>query len=252
MAYREGSFVWYTLFTKVRENAKVFYPKVVGWSAESMPMPGGDYTLFKTGTVGRGGISPVDVPAPSHWASYLAVDDVDAKAKAVVAAGGRLLAGPDDIPTVGRYAAVTDPQGAMFMLFTSASADDQAPPKGPGAFHWVELWAKDVDAVLPFYKEVFGYTTEVMPSDSGAYYILLKDGEPQAGALTAPHKDAPPMWLPWIHVVNVDEASQMAKYRGGKILFEPKDVPGVGRICIIEDNTSAVVGLITPAAPPAS
>ena len=50
------------------------------------------------------------------WLGYIAVDDVDASANRVVAAGGAVSMPAVDIADVGRIALVTDPQGAPFYL----------------------------------------------------------------------------------------------------------------------------------------
>jgi predicted enzyme related to lactoylglutathione lyase len=57
---------------------------------------------------------PDDVPA--HWMVYFAVDDVDATSARVKELGGEVVVGPDDIPKVGRFAVLRDPQGAHFSV----------------------------------------------------------------------------------------------------------------------------------------
>jgi len=54
---------------------------------------------------------------PPCWLPYFMVDDVDASAKKVTSLGGKVHMGPQDIPNVGRFATVSDPQGAMFYVF---------------------------------------------------------------------------------------------------------------------------------------
>jgi len=59
---------------------------------------------------------PMDVPP--HWAIYMAVDDVDAKVEEAVGLGSTLVVPAMDVPTVGRMALMSDPQGAHFWFFT--------------------------------------------------------------------------------------------------------------------------------------
>ena len=56
--------------------------------------------------------------APSHWMSYVAVDDVDESAKKVAELGGKVCVPPTDIPNVGRFSVITDPTGATFSMIT--------------------------------------------------------------------------------------------------------------------------------------
>jgi uncharacterized protein len=54
---------------------------------------------------------------PPHWSIYFAVDDVDAMAEKARGLGAVLCAPPTDIPNVGRFAVIQDPQGAVFSIF---------------------------------------------------------------------------------------------------------------------------------------
>ena len=91
-----NTFVWYDLMTTDRKAAAAFYVDVIGWTIEESPGPV-PYTLFKLGDRQVAGL--MDVPAraegmPPQWFGYIGTKDVDAKAKAVVAAGAKLLVGP--------------------------------------------------------------------------------------------------------------------------------------------------------------
>ena len=115
-----GTFCWNELVTRDTAGATKFYTELLGWKAVDSGMPGMDYTLLKTGDKDCGGLMamPPDVPKemPSHWMSYIAVDDVDAAAKKAGELGGSLLHGPEDIPNVGRFCVVQDPTGAVVSL----------------------------------------------------------------------------------------------------------------------------------------
>ncbi len=94
-----GDFSWTELMTRDVEKSKKFYKELLGWEMEAMPMTGGEsYTVLKAGGEGVGGIMamPPQVPAqvPSHWSTYVTVDDVDAVAKKAVALGAETLVPP--------------------------------------------------------------------------------------------------------------------------------------------------------------
>jgi len=60
---------------------------------------------------------PAEVPAevPAYWLIYFDVEDVDAAFQRAIDLGATTMVGPQDFPG-GRFAIVSDPQGAMFGL----------------------------------------------------------------------------------------------------------------------------------------
>jgi len=59
---------------------------------------------------------------PPHWGSYVTVDDVDATARTARDLGGKVLLGPHDIPNVGRFCVIEDPQGAVISAIAYKNA----------------------------------------------------------------------------------------------------------------------------------
>ncbi len=116
-----GDFSWCELMTNDVDAAKKYYSEVLGWDFEEMPMAeGGSYTMLKAGGETVGGIMtmPKDIPAgvPPHWTAYITVNDVDAAARKAEELGGTALVPPTDIPNVGRFYVLKDPQGAVIAL----------------------------------------------------------------------------------------------------------------------------------------
>jgi predicted enzyme related to lactoylglutathione lyase len=124
--WSHGSFYWNELMTRNAESAKKFYSATLGWTYDAMPMPNGTYWVAKMGATPVGGIFVLTDPefkgAPEMWFAYIAVDDVDARAKKLTAAGGKVLRGPFDIPNVGRLLVVEDSTGVMLGWMTPAAA----------------------------------------------------------------------------------------------------------------------------------
>lgn len=116
-----GAFSWCELLTTDAEEAKRFYSKLFNWTLEPAPMPGMEYTLVKYGGEQMGGIMDIPPEAkgmPPHWGVYVTVDDVDATAKLATEMGGKICMGPHDIPGVGRFCVLQDPQGAIINVIT--------------------------------------------------------------------------------------------------------------------------------------
>ena len=118
---------------------------------------GGPTQILSAGDYGVAGMMTIPAEAkamgaPPCWTGYVWVEDVDAAAAKLTAAGGSVKRPPSDIPGVGRFAVVTDPQGAYFMLFRDAGGNPPPPPAPdtPGLVGWRELHAGDgADAPSP-------------------------------------------------------------------------------------------------------
>jgi predicted enzyme related to lactoylglutathione lyase len=120
---KHGVFSWCELMTTNPDAAKDFYTKLFGWTTEEMNMmPGMTYTVVKVDGKGIGGIMSLPQQGmPPQWGSYVTVDDVDATARTVPQLGGKVLMGPQDIPNVGRFCVIQDPQGAVISAITYKS-----------------------------------------------------------------------------------------------------------------------------------
>jgi predicted enzyme related to lactoylglutathione lyase len=124
-----GALAWNELYTTDPERAGKFYSKVLGWSTKPVDMgPGRSYTLFQRPGASKeesdkGGmlkIGPEMGPVPPHWLAYFDVVNCDASAKKASELGGKVHVGPMDIPNIGRFAIVLDPQGAAFAIYQHA------------------------------------------------------------------------------------------------------------------------------------
>ena len=116
-----GAFCWNELGTTNLETAEKFYTELLGWKLKGSDAAGMVYheIVVDGGDKGVGGMfqmGPEFGDTPSHWTPYVAVDDVDAKAKQVAELGGKIRVPPTDIPHVGRFCMITDPTGATLSL----------------------------------------------------------------------------------------------------------------------------------------
>jgi uncharacterized protein len=120
-----GALVWSELTTRDTKRAESFYTSLFGWTAKhAAPGSPMEYTEFQNqGKPGVGMMAmPKQVPAqvPSYWMPYFQVADCDASTAKAKELGAKPIVGPQDIPGTGRFAILTDPQGAMFAVYTSA------------------------------------------------------------------------------------------------------------------------------------
>jgi len=118
-----------------------------------------------------------------------------------------------------------------------------------GAFVWYDLFTTDPAAAQEFYGAVAGWTTETWPN--GAYTMWMNEGNSIGGvgplSEQAKANGAPPHWLAYICVADVDASLAKAVGLGAQKLTDPFDVPMVGRIAPMKDPHGAVIALFTPA-----
>lgn len=126
-ASKHGTFSWCELLTTDVEGAKKFYAELLGWTLEPVTHDCEDsdeafeYNLVKVDGTEIGGIMAVPAQAqgmPPTWGTYVTVDDVDASAVKVQDLGGKVIVPLTDIPGVGRFCVIQDPQGAALTLIT--------------------------------------------------------------------------------------------------------------------------------------
>ena len=123
MSETHGTVHWTELNTHDVDKAIAYYGKVCGWTFDKMPMDEGDYYIAMKGEQMIAGVfdlaqMPQMKDLPSHWLTYLAVDDVDAATKQTAEMGGTVVREPWDVDGVGRIAIVMDPSGSGLGLMT--------------------------------------------------------------------------------------------------------------------------------------
>ncbi len=226
-----GQFVWHDLMSTHPEEAIKFYQHIFGWGLEvaNMGEALGDYTMFKAGDTTVGGVVALEQGhgVPSHWISYISVEDVDAACKTTEEAAGTVAVPPFDIPNVGRTAVVADPTGAYYSPYKDKSDEPYIPPApAVGLFNWHELMSTDIEKAKGYYTALMGWSIGSMElQDPADTYWMFQHGDQQvAGAIQMPAaagKDAVSNWLPYIGVPNVPEAAKKTTDLGGAIHVPP-------------------------------
>lgn len=118
--------------------------------------------------------------------------------------------------------------------------------KTPGAFSWSELMTTDPAAARAFYSKLFGWATKDMPMPNGTYTTFQVGDTSVGGMMKIPAEATgmPPMWGVYVTVQDVDAAASQAVALGGKIVMPAWDVPGVGRMAVIQDPQGATLSVI--------
>ncbi|MGB7246858.1 MAG: VOC family protein [Methylovirgula sp.] len=248
-----GKFVWYELMTTDPKAAESFYSDVIGWRARDADMPNFSYTLFTADAAPVAGLMALSPEACAAgvrpgWLGYVGVGDVDAEVARVEQTGGKVHHAPTNIPSVGRFAVLADPQGAVFALF-KPSAQGQSPAQmTPGHIGWHELHAADGGRAFEFYSGLFGWKKgETMNMGPIGIYQLFTAGDSAIGGIfTKPAQEPTPYWLYYFTVPDIDEATVRVKDKGGKVINGPHEVPGGAFIIQCLDPQGATFALVAP------
>lgn len=263
MANPDGTPIWFELTTPDQDAAKTFYEATIGWTIAASPMAEhGDYLIANAADgSGVAGLMapPPGAPASSGWSIYFGTADVDAAAERVKTLGGAIQFGPMDIPKVGRFAVVSDPQGVVFSLMTGDSPEDSTAFKqGPGNFGhgvWIELATPDPDGAFAFYGALFGWSKAgAMPMGDMGEYAFIGAGPDGASTIdgtlgavmSSKTTGAPARWNNYFHVTDIDAAIATAKEKGGTLLQGPDQIPGGDYSANIRDPHGAQIGLVGP------
>jgi len=246
MAGSQSAFVWYELMTDDVAAAKVFYGKVVGWKTQEMTGPDMTYTVLQAGETGVGGMMKTPQEASKAglkpcWVGYIYAADVDSDAARLQRLGGKIHRNPADIPDVGRFAVVADPQGAIFHLFKPGQPGERTPSNGPGHIAWHELHTTDWPKAFEFYNTMFGWLKgdSVDMGPMGTYQLFTINGAAVGGMMNSPAAGNNRFWLYYFTVDDIDAAAGRVTASGGKIMHGPQQVPGGGWIVQATDPQGA-------------
>lgn len=246
-----GRFLWYDLMTTEPQAAQAFYTKVAGWGLQPFTDLGTPYSMFTRDGIPIGGAmqlpdEAVKMGASSHWLAYIGTPDVDKTVAQAVKLGARTYVTPRDIPTVGRFAVIGDPQGAIIAFFTPFN--EQPPNHAPelGDVSWHELATTDLDVALRFYLQLAGWE-QTGSHDMGAmgpYQMFGHHGFTLGGMFKkTADMPGPSAWTYYIRVADVTKAVDLVKQNGGQVLRGPEEVPGGDWILLCADPQGAVFAL---------
>jgi hypothetical protein len=230
----DGRFAWHELRTGDVEADARFYGDLLGWTFEPNAMG----SMILAGGVPIGGVSPVKPGVPVHWNASIACADVDRVAAAARAGGGVVTTGePVDLPGMGRFAPILDPDKTIFSAITPGPAVPEPSPR-TGSFVWERLRTPAPSAAAVFYGATFGWTARLSDDASGGVFAL-PDGTRVAEILrTAPGE--PTGWLSFVLVDDLDAVRARVVELGGTAA-DPVTVSGIGRFSVVTDPKGATL-----------
>lgn len=255
-SHAPGSPCWVDLMAPDVAAAKEYYGAVFGWDAEDQTDDEGNYTytLFsKDGhtVAGMGGQQPGMAGMPPIWNTYVAVDDPAATAANVTEAGGTVAMPPMQVMTAGEMAIFADPGGAMISVWKAGDHIGAELCNEPDTWAWNELMTRDIDAALPFYSAVFGWTYDDQDMGPMGTYHVIHGGENNGlGGLMAMPADMPAMvpnhWGVYFTVSDIEATIAKVTVSGGMVTNGPMPIPGVGTSASVHDPQGGAFNLLQP------
>ena len=255
MNVNNGRFVWYENLAKNPDEAINFYTDVVGWKTQ--PFGEDNHYVMWVGEQGPlGGVMKLpdeaaQMGAPPCWMAHVLVEDVDATVSAAKKLGGKVHKEPEDLPTVGRFAVIADPQGASICVFAPKEPMTLHDSSKNGEFCWNELVTSNFAAAFDFYSQLFGWKVaqDMDMGPVGTYRVFEAGGKQLGGMMNTPQGAAmPPMWIYYVETPDLDAAIARATKKDAKVMNGPMDVPGGGRIAQMMDPQGAAFAMHQAAA----
>ena len=250
------------------DAAGEFYSGLFGWELEDL-MPPGSGTKYLEARIGGkrvaaiSGGAPGAEPTEATWNMYVWVEDADATAEEVRAAGGTVVTEPMDVMDAGRMATFTDREGAAFGVWQPNEHRGAEVVNEHGSVNFNDLNTRDPEAAKAFYGEVFGWQSLAMEGGYEMWTLpgygdFLEEINPGTKArneeLSAPEgfvdvvasiapipedqPGTPPHWGVTFAVDEADPVAEKAAATGGTVLMPPTDMPWV-RMTVITDPGGA-------------
>ena len=242
-----GAPCWIDLNTSDAAVARNFYTEAFGWTAAEPDPDFGGYFMFSAGDIAVAGCMPaMEGSVPDVWTVYLAVDDAAKTAQTATAAGAQVAVPVMEVGDAGSMALLIDPAGAAIGTWQPGQFPGITQHGAAGQPSWFELHTRSYDSVLGFYRDVFGWTTEVAADQPGFRYTMVNhDGNQLAGVMDASGypPDEPTGWRTYIWVDDADATAARVTELGGSVLEAPTDTP-YGRLATITDPNGAIIKLM--------
>jgi len=261
-----NTWCYYELYSNNVVETQAFYKGVFGWESKELMKDPQYFGINDASGNMIAGLMDVKITAgaPPHWMPYVHSKNLEASIKPIEKAGGKVVKAATEVPNHGRFAIISDPEGARFALWqmndkvTPTKDNDKNLKKPPTPFCWEELNVKDSEAALKFYKPALSWTSHdhaMGPGDDAPKYHMFalkgeRDPKKAFSGIGRLEGDAHPHWLTYVEVKNADETVAKISELGGKIIKPAFDVPTVGRMATVADPQGAVFAIIQSAPKP--
>jgi predicted enzyme related to lactoylglutathione lyase len=238
-----GTPCWVDLTTSDLPASTAFYRAVLGWEVADLGPDFGHYGIAMRDGLSTAGIGLALSPdQPEVWTTYLATDNADTTAEAIVAQGGKLISPVMEVGDEGRMAIALDPTGATFGIWQAKTMIGCQLVNEPGGIVWNDQTSPDPQTARRFYAAVFGYT--YAKTEGTQNYTTINGTRPgeTIGGIGAVDATSPPgapaHWTVYFAVEDVEAAYVTAIKHDGAVTMPPYDTP-YGRMAALRGPEGA-------------
>jgi predicted enzyme related to lactoylglutathione lyase len=237
--------------TSDTERSRSFYARLLGWEAEEPDPEFGGYCNFRFQGLRVAGCmeSQPETPGPDVWSVYLSSEDAQQTVDRAVAHGGEVYVAPMPVGDLGVMAVIGDVGGAAIGIWQPGVHAGFGLAYETGTPSWFELFTRDYDAAVEFYRDVFGWETRIEGDTPEFRYATLTRGDTMyAGIMDAASflaDDVPAHWSVYFGVDSTDAALTLTTEMGGTVVQPAEDTP-YGRLAVATDPTGAAFKLLGP------
>ena len=244
-----GKFIWFDMAAPDVAAQQAFYSSVFGWSFKSPARSDDLYRLAFNQGQAVAGLFQYEPPGGEQdgatWIALMSSDDIDATRQRVVSNGGSVELGPANVPGRGRHALFRDPAGALFGALQSSSGDPLDTEVPVGGILWLDLFARDIDAMSDFYEALAPYTksTGTVVEDIERV-VLSAHGLARAGIVPADEEANRSAWVPYVRVDDVETTLERVVEGGGFAIVPPDERLHDGKLAVFVDPHGGVTGIV--------
>lgn len=246
-----GAPCWVDLISSDTSRVREFYTSMFGWEAEEPNEDFGGYFNFTKNGVRIAGCMQAqpDEPTGNVWTIYLATSDAAKTVELAGASGGPVLVPATPVADLGSMGVVSDPDNAVIGLWQPGAHKGFGIVGEPGTPSWFELYTRKYEDAVAFYREVFGWETEVVSDTDQFRYTVQKHGDDWlagiADATAMLPEGVPAHWAVYFGVEDTDAALEKVTSLGGHVVTPAEDTP-YGRLATVADPNGAAFKLVGP------
>jgi predicted enzyme related to lactoylglutathione lyase len=247
-SYAPGTFCWADLATTDADAARAFYGLLLGWRGDPAMTGSGGYVTMTLDGAAVAGIAPQRPEqraegVPPSWLSYVSVEHADAATARATELGGAVRVPAFDVAAVGRMAVIADPQGAVFAVWQPGDMAGAELVNQAGTMTMNQLNTTDPAGARAFYEALFGWGFDQVAGGTVPFWSVTNDGTLNGGMMALdPSAPAPPHWLVYFTVDDLDGADALIVDGGGAVVVPPMAVPS-GRFLVAHDPQYAFFAL---------
>ena len=244
-----GKFVWFDMATPAIAAQQTFYGDVFGWSFDAPMRTEDGYVLIENQGRAIAGMFSYEPPDGEQdgatWIALMSVPDPDQAAGVVESNGGSVELRAADVAGRGRHALFRDPAGAIFGVLRSDSGDPPDEEVDIGGIIWVDLFARDIEAMERFYLALAPYDVEDREiTEELTRKIFSAHGMPRAGIVPVDEEANRSAWVPYVRVDDVAATLEKVVAGGGFAIVQPNEELYGGNVAVFVDPNGGVTGIV--------